>query len=100
VEVAEPGHPGQPAAPPTEASTEVIQADAAPSRPAVETSTIRTALDGLRGLLAEVRAGKEIARYDRGSLRLALRELHNHLEGASVDDTTDHEPITEGSEAA
>ncbi|MCX4792572.1 ParB N-terminal domain-containing protein [Streptomyces sp. NBC_01221] len=52
----------------------------APPRPAVETDVIRTALDGVRSLLVEIRAGKEIARYDRGSLRLALRELSTHLE--------------------
>ena len=40
---------------------------------------LRSALDGLRGLLAEVRAGRQVGRYDRGSLRLALRELEQHL---------------------
>lgn len=52
----------------------------APPRPAVETDVIRTALDGVRSLLVEIRAGKEISRYDRGSLRLALRELSTHIE--------------------
>ncbi|MBN0048841.1 ParB N-terminal domain-containing protein [Streptomyces actuosus] len=98
-EIAELGHPMQPTAP-AEAAAEAMPADTAPSRPAVESNTIRTALDGIRGLLAEVRAGKEIARYDRGSLRLALRELHDHLEGATGDGATDHDATTEGSEAA
>ncbi|TKS96402.1 hypothetical protein E4U91_37780 [Streptomyces lasalocidi] len=98
-EIAEPGCPVQPAAP-AEAAAEAVPADVAPSRPAVESNTIRAALDGIRGLLAEVRAGKEIARYDRGSLRLALRELHDHLEGATADGATDHNATTEGSEAA
>lgn len=40
---------------------------------------VRNALDGLRGLLAEVRAGRQVGRYDRGSLRLALRELEEHV---------------------
>lgn len=99
-EVSDLGSPLKPAEPSAEAATEAMPADAAPSRPAVESNTIRTALDGIRGLLAEVRAGKEIARYDRGSLRLALRELHDHLDDASVDGATDHDAITEGSEAA
>lgn len=98
-EIAELGHPMQPTAP-AEAAAEAMPADTAPSRPAVESNTIRTALDGIRGLLAEVRAGKEIARYDRGSLRLALRELNDHLEGATADGATDHDATTEGSEAA
>ncbi|MFF7450004.1 MULTISPECIES: ParB N-terminal domain-containing protein [unclassified Streptomyces] len=98
-EIAELGHPMQPTAR-AEAAAEAMPADTAPSRPAVESNTIRTALDGIRGLLAEVRAGKEIARYDRGSLRLALRELHDHLEGATADGATDHDATTEGSEAA
>ncbi|MGY4967113.1 hypothetical protein [Streptomyces sp. 900105245] len=94
------GSPVPPVAVPAESAAAAMPADAVPSRPAVETNTVRAALDGLRGLLAEVRAGKEIARYDRGSLRLALRELHDHLEGASTDGATDHDAITEGSEAA
>ena len=40
---------------------------------------VRGALDGLRSLLAEVRSGRQVSRYDRGSLRLALRELEQHL---------------------
>jgi hypothetical protein len=82
-----------------EAGTAALSADDAPSRPAVETDTIRTALDGIRGLLVEVRAGKEIARYDRGSLRLALRELSTHLDDAPAGET-DHDAMNEGSEAA
>ncbi|MER6199868.1 ParB N-terminal domain-containing protein [Streptomyces sp. NPDC001586] len=83
-----------------EAGTAALSADAAPSRPAVESDTIRTALDGIRSLLVEVRAGKEIARYDRGSLRLALRELSTHLDDAPAGDQTDHDAMNEGSEAA
>ena len=49
-------------------------------KPAVEAGVVRTALDGVRGLLLEVRAGKEISRYDRGSLRLVLQELSGHLD--------------------
>jgi len=87
-------------APAAAAGTAELSADAAPSRPAVETDTIRTALDGIRSLLVEVRAGKEIARYDRGSLRLALRELSTHLDDAPAGDQTDHDAMNEGSEAA
>jgi ParB family chromosome partitioning protein len=39
---------------------------------------VRSGLEGLRRLLAELRAGRRVERYDRGSLRLALREL-DHL---------------------
>lgn len=92
-------HRIEPAATPAETAPEPAPADPAPSRPAVEANTIRAALDGVRVLLAEVRAGKEIARYDRGSLRLALRELGAHLDDA-VDGATDHDALTEGSEAA
>ncbi|MER5549977.1 hypothetical protein ABT072_48230, partial [Streptomyces sp. NPDC002589] len=82
------------------AATEAVPAPAAPSPPAVETDTICTALDGIRALLVEVRAGKEIARYDRGSLRLALRELSTHLDDAPADGQTDHGAMNEGNEAA
>ncbi|MCL3998910.1 hypothetical protein M4438_36370, partial [Streptomyces lavenduligriseus] len=100
-EVAKPRNPLQPAAPAPETAAEAVPAGATPSRPAVESNTIRTALDGIRGLLAEVRAGKEIARYDRGSLRLALRELSTYLDDSAVDGGADHDvAITEGSEAA
>ncbi|MFI6689289.1 ParB N-terminal domain-containing protein [Streptomyces sp. NPDC050485] len=87
-------------APEADAATEVATASAAPSQPAVETNTIRTALDGIRGLLVEVRAGKEISRYDRGSLRLALRELSTHLDDAPAGAQTAHDALNEGSEAA
>ncbi|MHC3392868.1 hypothetical protein ACLQ2E_25885 [Streptomyces lavendulocolor] len=97
-EVTQPGDPLQPAAP--AAAADAMPADAPPRRPAVESNTIRTALDGIRGLLAEVRAGKEIARYDRGSLLLALRELSTHLDDTPVDGATDHDAISEGSKAA
>ncbi|MFI5986796.1 hypothetical protein ACIBEA_38785 [Streptomyces sp. NPDC051555] len=71
---------------------------AAPSvqQPDVATDVIKAALDGVRSLLVEVRAGKEISRYDRGSLRLALRELSTHLEDEAAHPGATHE----GSEAA
>lgn len=50
-----------------------------PPAPPVDAQLVRGALDGLRVLLAEVRAGRQVGRYDRGSLRLALRELEQHL---------------------
>ncbi|MEU9255748.1 ParB N-terminal domain-containing protein [Streptomyces sp. NPDC048270] len=50
-----------------------------PPAPPVDPKLVRSALDGLRGLLAEVRSGRQVGRYDRGSLRLALRELEQHL---------------------
>lgn len=100
-EVALSGGPSQLASAPIgEAGTEAVPGDTAPSRPAVETDTIRAALDGIRSLLVEVRAGKEIARYDRGSLRLALRELSTHLDDAPAGSQTDHDAMNEGSEAA
>ncbi|MFJ5850499.1 ParB N-terminal domain-containing protein [Streptomyces sp. NPDC092903] len=74
----------------------------APPRPAVETDVIRTALDGVRSLLVEIRAGKEISRYDRGSLRLALRELSTRIEeeAASAQPGTGTGTPHEESEAA
>ncbi|MEU5959315.1 ParB N-terminal domain-containing protein [Streptomyces sp. NPDC047525] len=71
-------------------------------KPAVETDVVRAALDGVRSLLLEVRAGKEIARYDRGSLRLALRELGTHLDDSHGSAQPDHTTDTthEGTEAA
>lgn len=48
---------------------------AADEPPAADPHIVRTALDGLRSLLAELRAGRRIGRYDTGSLRLTLREL-------------------------
>jgi hypothetical protein len=71
-----------------------------PPRPAVETDVIRTALDGVRSLLVEVRAGKEISRYDRGSLRIALRELSAHLEDEAVPAPSGRGTEHEGTEAA
>ncbi|WP_327378660.1 ParB N-terminal domain-containing protein (plasmid) [Streptomyces sp. NBC_01216] len=62
--------------------------------PAADSQVVRSALDGLRGLLAEVRAGREVPRYDRGSLRLALRELEQHLAD------TNPTPIQESENAA
>lgn len=72
----------------------------APPEPAVETDVIRTALDGVRRLLVEVRAGKEIPRYDRGSLRLALRELGTHLEEDAASTQSDRGTTPGESEAA
>ncbi|MFE9121510.1 ParB N-terminal domain-containing protein [Streptomyces sp. NPDC007172] len=100
-EATKPDGPSQVApAPAAEAGIEEMPGDVASRRPAVEVDTIRTALDGIRGLLVEVRAGKEIARYDRGSLRLALRELSTHLDDAPVGEQTDPDAMNEGSEAA
>lgn len=99
-EVAGTGNVLQPSAPTSGGTAAAMSPGPTTSRSAVESTTIRTALEGIRGLLAEVRAGKEIARYDRGSLRLALRELSTHLEDPTVDGTADHDAITEGSEAA
>lgn len=69
-------------------------------KPVVETDIVRTALDGVRDLLVEVRAGKEIARYDRGSLRLVLQELGAHLEDGAVPAQPDPDTTHEGTEAA
>ncbi|MEU9744838.1 ParB N-terminal domain-containing protein [Streptomyces niveus] len=68
-------------------------------RPAVEPDVVRAALDAVRSLLVEVRAGKEISRYDRGSLRLALRELGAHLEDEAAP-ASGHGTEHEGTEAA
>jgi ParB family chromosome partitioning protein len=68
---------------------------------AVESAVVRTALDGIRNLLVEVRAGKEISRYDRGSLQLTLRELATHLnDGAAAEEPDDATTSHEGIEAA
>jgi hypothetical protein len=50
-----------------------------PAAPDADPQVVRTALDGLRSLLAELRSGRRIARYDLGSLRLTLRELEDFL---------------------
>ncbi|MFI6112681.1 ParB N-terminal domain-containing protein [Kitasatospora sp. NPDC051164] len=68
---------------------------APPPAPAADSHVVRSALDGLRGLLAEVRAGREVPRFDRGSLRLALRELEQHLA-----DAANPTPIQESETAA
>ncbi|WP_331731731.1 ParB N-terminal domain-containing protein [Streptomyces sp. NBC_00073] len=100
-DVSEPGRPSQKApATAADAAAEPVPVDAPSNRPAVEANTIRTALDGVRGLLVEVRAGKEISRYDRGSLRLALRELSAHLDDAPAGGLADHDTTNEGIEAA
>ncbi|WP_328372955.1 ParB/RepB/Spo0J family partition protein (plasmid) [Streptomyces sp. NBC_00445] len=64
----------------------------------VAADVMRNALDAVRSLLAEVRAGKQISRYDRGSLRLALRELGTHLDEEDLQ--PDHARTTADSEAA
>ncbi|MFF4534028.1 ParB N-terminal domain-containing protein [Streptomyces sp. NPDC001407] len=71
-----------------------------PQRPAVAPDIVRTALDGVRSLLAEVRAGREIARYDRGSLRLALGELSTHLEEEPAQARAGRGTTHEGTQAA
>ncbi|RLU82048.1 hypothetical protein CTZ27_31340 [Streptomyces griseocarneus] len=99
--------PAPSAAPlPTTTQTAKAQPDAVPTpevrRPDVAADVVRTALEGVRSLLAEVRSGKQISRYDRGSLHLALRELGTHLEEdatpARAGDGT--APTHEGTEAA
>jgi ParB family chromosome partitioning protein len=66
-------------------AAEPEQPTARPAAANADTRVVRTALDGLRSLLAEVRSGRRIPRYDRGSLRLALRELEPHLsDGCAV----------------
>ncbi|MCM2430897.1 ParB N-terminal domain-containing protein [Streptomyces sp. RKAG337] len=50
-----------------------------PAAPEIDAQLVRTALDGLRALLAELRAGRQVGRYDRGSLGLALGELEQRL---------------------
>ena len=79
-EDAEPLAPAGPAgaerapAPITEAEPPPAPDRAAAAEPA-DAAVVRGALDGLRSLLAELRAGRQLARYDEGSLRLALREV-------------------------
>lgn len=63
VQPAQPDVPGGPESP-------APQADAA---------VVRVALDGLRALLVELRTGRQVGRYDLGSLRLATRELTQYL---------------------
>ncbi|RKE03017.1 ParB N-terminal domain-containing protein [Streptomyces sp. TLI_171] len=48
-------------------------------RPLVDQAVVRTTLDSLRALLADLHTGHDLGRYDRGSLRLALRELEPFL---------------------
>lgn len=50
-----------------------------PSAPQADAAVVRAALDGLRTLLAELRSGRTVGRYDLGSLRLATRELTQYL---------------------
>ncbi|MGA5442512.1 ParB N-terminal domain-containing protein [Streptomyces griseoincarnatus] len=50
-----------------------------PSAPQADAAVVRAALDGLRTLLAELRSGRKVGRYDLGSLRLATRELTQYL---------------------
>jgi len=71
-----------------------------PQRPDVASDIVRIALDGVRSLLAEVRAGKSISRYDRGSLRLALRELGAHLDDQAEDAAPAPDTPSEGTDAA
>jgi ParB family chromosome partitioning protein len=50
-----------------------------PPAPQADAAVVRGALDGLRALLAELRTGRQVGRYDLGSLRLATRELTQYL---------------------
>ncbi|MGW4894581.1 hypothetical protein ACWEQL_20245 [Kitasatospora sp. NPDC004240] len=68
----------------------------APATPVADPQVVRTALDGLRGLLAELRSGRRIGRYDLGSLRLTLREL----EGTLASDITHIDSSEESEHAA
>ncbi|MFE4516714.1 hypothetical protein ACFRMQ_21260 [Kitasatospora sp. NPDC056783] len=77
------GGPPEPDAP---ADVEPATADRAPDR-LVGVTTVRHALDGLRELLAELRTGSTLGRYDEGSLRLAFREIEPYL----TTSTTTHE---------
>ena len=54
------------------------------TRPVVDPLVVRTALDSLRALLADLRTGHDLGRYDQGSLRLALRELEPFLTPATT----------------
>lgn len=87
-----------------ETDGEETLADSAPASPPVTPDVtpdiVRTALDAVRSLLAEVRAGKGISRYDRGSLRLALRELGTHLDDEAGLPLVGHDTTNEGTEAA
>ncbi|MFE3559853.1 ParB N-terminal domain-containing protein [Streptomyces sp. NPDC059193] len=89
--------PGLPAVPPAPAPGSDRNPAAAPSptlqRPDVPSDVIKSALEAVRSLLVEVRAGKEVTRYDRGSLRLALRELSTHLEIEGAQPGAAHEGI-------
>lgn len=99
----DPSAPGAATLPPQSPGAEpqpVAATAPAPPRPAVETDVIRTALDGVRSLLVEVRAGKEISHYDRGSLRIVLRELSTHLEDESAPAQSSLGTTHEGTEAA
>ncbi|WP_424892372.1 ParB N-terminal domain-containing protein [Streptomyces sp. XH2] len=97
--------PAPSATPPTTTTqTTTTQPDAAPApatrRPDVAADVVRAALDGVRSLLVEIRAGKQISRYDRGSLRLALRELSTHLDEDADPAHAGHGTTHEGTEAA
>lgn len=90
--------PATPPAPGSAASAPGAEA------PAADPDTVRAAVEGLRGLLAELRAGRTVPRYDRGSLLLAFREVTRHLEsspGDSIPDTpTPSTPVHEMAGAA
>ncbi|MCX5216203.1 ParB N-terminal domain-containing protein [Kitasatospora sp. NBC_00240] len=63
----------------TGAIAEQAQPVEVPDAPPADARAVRTALDGLRSLLAELRAGRQLGRYDRGSVLLAVRELDQAL---------------------
>ncbi|OIV37004.1 hypothetical protein BIV57_13530 [Mangrovactinospora gilvigrisea] len=46
---------------------------------AVDAAHVQAALEAIKALAAQLRAGRHLDRYDRGSLNLAVRELHSAL---------------------
>ncbi|WP_063794880.1 hypothetical protein [Kitasatospora sp. MBT66] len=78
---------------PADSSPEAGTPDSATGDPRqVAAPTVRRALDGLRELLAELRTGSALGRYDEGSLRLAIREIQPFLTSSAT--------IFEGEKAA
>ncbi|MEV8099111.1 ParB/RepB/Spo0J family partition protein [Kitasatospora sp. NPDC085879] len=69
------------AAPGPDGEPSGVQTSGTPTeqRPLVDQAVVRATLDSLRSLLADLRTGHDLGRYDQGSLRLALRELEPFL---------------------